>query len=82
MRIAGYEVSRHLQGYLRSQRSYIKPEWIEAVINDPEHFEYVSEDEIRLWKQIPDFGNRFLRVVVNPKNKAIVTAFFDRRFRR
>ena len=27
------------------------------------------------------FGNRFLRVVLNPERRIVVTAFFDRRFR-
>jgi len=82
MQIEGYSLSLHLQEYLRSQRAYIKLEWIKAVIKEPDFEEYVSAEELRLWRQIPEFGNRFLRVVVNPRRKVIVTAFFDRRFRK
>ena len=46
----------------------------------PDYIEIVSENEWRLWKQIADFRNKFLRVVVNPAEKLLITAFFDRRF--
>lgn len=82
MEIAGYRVSKHLEEYLKEERAYIKQEWIERTINNPDFIMEVSSEEIRLWKQIPEFGDRFLRVVVNPKGKVIITAFFDRRFKR
>ena len=81
MEVKGYRVSRHLADYLRSQRSNIKLDWIERAIESPDHTEEVSEKELRIWKQIPEFGNRFLRVVLNPERKIVVTAFFDRGFR-
>ncbi len=80
MNIAGYKVSKHLEEYLREERSYIKHEWIERAISDPDFVKNISSEELRLWKQIPEFGNKFLRVVINPKRRIIVTAFFDRRF--
>ena len=80
MEIEGYIVSRHLRGYLKEERSYIKPKWISLAIREPDFVEERSEEEVRMWKRIPEFGNKFLRVVVNLKSKVIITAFFDRRF--
>ncbi|WP_232500435.1 hypothetical protein [Hydrogenobacter thermophilus] len=76
MEVLGYKISKHLERYLSGIRSFIKTEWIARVILEPEFVEEVSEEEVRLWKKIPEFGNRFLRVVVNPKDKIIITAFF------
>ncbi len=76
-----YRLSKHLLNYLQGERSYIKLEWIERAINNPDFVEEVSKEEVRLWKQIEEFGNRFLRVVVNVERKIVITAFFDRGFR-
>ncbi len=81
MEIAGYRVSKHLEEYLKEERAHIRQEWLERTLNNPDFIEELSEEEMRLWKKIPEFGNRFLRVVINPKGKVIITAFFDRRFK-
>ncbi len=79
--IVGFDLSVHLLDSLKQERSNIKIECIEHAISNPDFKKEVSDDEIKLWKKIPEFGNRFLRVVINPKKKKIVTAFFDRRFK-
>jgi len=66
---------------LNQERSNIKLEWIERTVSNPAFTKKVSQSEIRFWKKIPEFGGRFLRVVVNPEKRKIVTAFFDRRFK-
>ncbi len=81
MRDLHFDLSTHLLISLEKERSNIKLEWIERVISDPDFKEEISQDEIRAWKRIPEFGGKFLRVVVNPKKRKIITAFFDRRFK-
>ena len=77
-----YTFSKHLLKTLELRRSEIKVEWIIQTIKEPDFKEIISEEEIRLWKKIEDFGNRYLRVVVNPKKQLVITAFFDRNFKR
>ncbi len=62
----------------------IKDNWISDTIISPDYTEFVSNEELHYIKQIKEFGNRFLRVVVNPYSqpKRIITLFFDRRIKR
>jgi len=60
--------------------------WVDRAIREPDRTEdHEDEDGTRHFiKRIPEFENRWLRVVVNvvvePERR--VTAFFDRRLRR
>lgn len=76
-----WRFSRHLEESLREERTEILVEWIYATIRHPDYQVEVSEVEVRYWKQIEEFGNRYLRVVDNPQTKVVITAFFDRSFR-
>ncbi|WP_204305170.1 DUF4258 domain-containing protein [Desulfurobacterium thermolithotrophum] len=80
MRVAGYYFTKHALRRLMKRRE-IALEWIKEAIENPDVTEKVSEEELRFWKKIPDFGNRFLKVVINPQRKTIVTVHFDRRFK-
>ncbi|HEU0022667.1 MAG TPA: DUF4258 domain-containing protein [Dehalococcoidia bacterium] len=75
------ELSRHARDML-SERA-IRVEWVSRALNSPDRTE-VGEDYNRHYiKAIPEFGGRYLRVVVNPRHVPvrIVTFFFDRRIR-
>ena len=62
----------------RPDRAIIKREWIKRAIDFPES-ELVQEDgRIRRWVQIPEMGNRYLRVVLLSDGKTVHNAFFDR----
>ena len=74
--------SKHLINILNLRRKEIKAEWIIQALREPDFKEVVSEEEVRLWKRIDDFGGRYLRVVVNPRKRLVITAFFDRNFKR
>ena len=62
----------------------IKREWADRATRDPDRTEEHDDGTRHFIKQIPEFGDRWLRVVVNvtvdPQKR--VTAFFDRRLRR
>nr|VFK66115.1 MAG: protein of unknown function (DUF4258) [Candidatus Kentron sp. UNK]VFK71745.1 MAG: protein of unknown function (DUF4258) [Candidatus Kentron sp. UNK] len=66
------------------QERGIRREWVERTIQIPDRVEDHGDGTRHFIKRIPEFGNRWLRVVVNvtlhPKKR--VTAFFDRRLRR
>lgn len=57
------------------ERDYIKLEWIRETIETPDFKEEFSPWEVHFIKSISGYGNRFLRVVVNPQTKKIITYF-------
>ena len=61
----------------------IKPEWVDMTINDPYSTDEYDDGTLHYIKQIPEFGDRWLRVIVNASvsPSILVTAFFDRRLR-
>ncbi len=76
------EDSVHFADMLRERR--IEPEWVDATLNAPDRTEDHADGTRHFIKQIPEFGDRWLRVVVNVKAvpEKRVTTFFDRRLRR
>ena len=82
MEICGYGMSYRASVVLKTARKEISCQWIKRTIEDPDVVEEISEREVRLWKRFPEAGERFLRVVVNPQDKIIITVFFDRGIRR
>jgi hypothetical protein len=62
----------------------IAPEWAERTRTEPDRTEDRDDGTRHFIKRIPEFGNRWLRVVVNVTEtpEKPVTAFFDRRLRR
>jgi Domain of unknown function (DUF4258) len=73
-------LTEHAERELR--RRAIVFEWIEAVVASPDRAEPDPRDPAltRLFKAIPDFGHRVLRVVYRPDGDDIlvITAHFDR----
>jgi len=64
------------------KRKEIKREWIIETLKNPDYVERKSDKELRFWKAIKEYENRYLRVVYNPQSSLVVTAFFDRTFKR
>ncbi|HDZ07482.1 MAG TPA: hypothetical protein ENH93_07730 [Pseudohongiella sp.] len=62
-------------------RSYIRLQWIQAVIESPIREVTQNDGRIRLWGSVPEMENRFLRVVLLSDRETVHNAFFDRRFR-
>ncbi|MCK5851381.1 MAG: DUF4258 domain-containing protein [Kiritimatiellae bacterium] len=62
----------------------IQREWVDIAVLQPDKTEDCADGTRHYIRQIPEFGNRWLRVVVNitsdPEKR--ITAFFDRRLRR
>ena len=76
------EYTRHFNEMLEERN--IRQSWIEQAVRNPDRTENREDDTRHFIRQIPEHGNRWLRVVVNVSvrpNRA-VTAFFDRRLRR
>jgi hypothetical protein len=77
-----FEFSKHAIDMIYERG--INMDWISDTIKAPDHTEFISDEELHYIKQIKEFGNRYLRVVVNPytQPKRIITLFFDRRIKR
>jgi len=62
----------------------IKKEWIDRTIHAPDKKENHADGTTHFIKQIPEHGNRWLRVVLNAdvQPHRAITVFFDRRLRR
>ena len=78
-----YQLTQHAKDVLLERR--IPIEYVERILNAPERFETDANDsalEHRLGR-IAEYGNRVLRVVVNPHDNpaTVITAFFDRKMR-
>ena len=65
----------------RADRMGIKDEWIEKVIQQPEHENVQEDGRIRRWARIPEAENRFLRVILLTDRETVHNAFFDRGFK-
>ena len=79
-----FVLSKHAADELnKAGRSQIRQEWIDRALTTPDYSDKDNRTKtIRVWKRIPEFGNRALRVVYNPHTEPItvVTVFFDRRY--
>jgi len=66
------------------EERHISSQWVETTIADPEMTEDHDDGTKHFIKRIPEFDNRWLRVIVNITEFPYkgVTAFFDRRLRR
>lgn len=65
----------------RPDRAMIERSWIELTLQLPEHKLVQEDGRIRLWKRIPEAGNRYLRVILLEDGETVHNAFFDRSFK-
>lgn len=72
-------MTRHAEQ--QRQERNISLTWIEQTIEQPHRQEMRDDDTTHYIRQISEFGNRWLRVVMNEtiEPNTIITVFFDRR---
>ncbi|MDD2652266.1 MAG: DUF4258 domain-containing protein [Sulfurimonas sp.] len=75
-----YELTQHAMDVMLSRG--IQKEWIESALEFPSYHKIISDTEEHFFKTINEFSNRCLKVVVNPTNLKVVTAYFDRNMRK
>ncbi|MEI6820192.1 MAG: DUF4258 domain-containing protein [Verrucomicrobiota bacterium] len=75
-----YELTKHARKVLEERG--IQVEWLERTLTDPECVLPDPDDPMveRLFRRIPEFGGRVLRVAVNTTvaPNRVVSVFFDR----
>jgi hypothetical protein len=72
--------SKHL--IVRMAQRGITKSWIIETVEHPDSVTQIADDEVHCYKKDAGFNNKWLKVVVNPENKTIVTAYFDRAMAR
>ena len=75
-----FKLSQHAQEVIVHRE--IREEWIWRTLNDFGLRVEVSETEVHYFLTIPENNHRCLKVVVNPVNGIVVTAYFDRNMRK
>jgi len=77
-----FDPSRHFKDMLEERG--IAHDWVKQALDTPDATEDNDDGPRHYLKQIPEFGNRWLRVIINIAKQPCkgVTAFFDRRLRR
>ena len=76
-----FEYTTYFENDVLSKRPYIKKEWCEKAVSSSKFVEKQPDGRYRFWCKIPDFGNKFLRVVTLNNQRTIHNAFFDRKFK-
>jgi hypothetical protein len=64
----------------RPDRSFIKLDWIERAVRNPEKETIQQDGRVRRWARIQEADGRYLRVILLPDRETIHNAFFDRSF--
>lgn len=75
-----FKYTDYFEKDILGKRPYIKKEWCERVVSMGKFIEKQPDGRVRFWGLIPEFGNRYLRVVTLPDQETIHNAFFDRNF--
>ena len=70
----------YFQKKVTAKRPYLKLEWIEYVVANPEYTESESNGRTRNWGYVQDL-RKYLRVVVLEDGETVHNAFPDRRFK-
>jgi hypothetical protein len=70
-----------LRNMREPDRVWIKPEWIERVLNNPEWENEQQDGRFQRRSRISEANNRVLRVVVLSDGETVHNAFFDRTFK-
>jgi hypothetical protein len=63
-----------------ARRPYLRAEWIERALSNPDRTEVQANERIRHWVFISEVG-KYLRVITEPDGETVHNAFFDRRFK-
>ena len=73
--------TRYFKEQVLRKRPYIKRAWCDRVISKPVKREVQSDNRVRYWGFVPEYGGRALRVITLGDGETIHNAFFDRNFK-
>jgi hypothetical protein len=76
-----YRFTDYFESEVLRKRPYLRREWCIAVVEQPVRVERQERNRFRFWARVPEFGNRYLRVVTLEDQTTIHNAFPDRGFK-
>ena len=76
-----FKYSGYFEKDVLAKRPYIKKEWCELVVSSRKFVQKQPDGRFRFWGRIPEYGNKYLRVVTLEDQETILNAFFDRNFK-
>lgn len=71
--------TRYFEEQVLRKRPYLRREWCERVLAEPERRQVQSDGRVRYWRYIAELG-RYLRVVTLADGSTVHNAFPDRGF--
>lgn len=80
-KIAKYSFTGYFIDEVLRKRPYIKKEWCVRIVENHEKMEPQESNRFRFWGRIPEYENRYFRVVTLEDKVTIHNAFPDRRFK-
>jgi len=75
------KTTRYFEQEILRKRPYLKREWCEKALRQPERREEQPDGRIRFWVFIPEL-DKYLRVVTLEDGETVHNAFPDRNFKR
>jgi len=76
-----FKYAAYFEKDVLAKRPYIRKAWCEQVVSARQHVQRQADGRFRFWGTIPEFGDRYLRVVTLEDQETILNAFFDRNFK-
>ena len=76
-----FDYTEYFENEVLRKRPYLRKEWCEFVVLNAEHSEGQEHNRLRLWARVPEFGDRYLRVITLSDGRTIHNAFPDRGFK-
>ena len=74
------EQTEYFKRRVVQERPYVRLEWCEEAVRDPQATEVQLDGRVRFWRFVPEL-NKYLRVVTLPDRLTLHNAFPDRSFR-
>jgi len=75
-----FKLSAHAKDVMENR--HLKEEWVFRIIKKPSLIIKIKEDEEHVYGSIDEYNSRCLKVVINPLNSVVVTAYFDRKMKK
>ena len=74
------KTTRYFEEQVLRKRPYLRREWCERALEEPEYSDIQEDDRIRYWILVPELGG-YLRVVTLQDGETVHNAFVDHGFR-
>lgn len=74
------KTTRYFEEQVLRKRPYIRREWCERAVTEPDYFDRQPDGRVRKWLFVQELG-KYLRVVLLEDGETVLNAFPDRGFK-